>query len=112
MATPARHMAKAKRMDRELTIELIEEVREAVTQHTRRTPILRSEWLSQLSGAEVFFKCENLQVTGSFKVRGAIAALSLLPEVKRSAGVVACSAGNHGPGLAFAARTIGVPGTM
>ena len=94
------------------TIELINEVRDVVTQHTRRTPLLYSEWLSELTGSEVFLKCENLQVTGSFKVRGAIAALSLLTEEERSAGVVACSAGNHGRGLAFAARMFSVPCTI
>jgi threonine dehydratase len=73
---------------------------------------LRSEWLSQLAGSEVYLKCENLQLTGSFKVRGAIAALSLLDEDQRSAGVVASSAGNHGLGLAFAARVFDVPCTI
>jgi threonine dehydratase len=99
-------------MDGEPTIELTEEVRGAVGRHARRTPLLRSEWLSHVAGAEVWLKCENLQVTGSFKVRGAVAALSRMPEAQRSAGVVACSAGNHGLGLAFAARTFGLPCTI
>ena len=99
-------------MDYEPTIEFIEEVRGTVAQHARRTPLFRSEWLSQLAGSEVFLKCENLQITGSFKLRGAVAALSTLPEDKRCAGVVACSAGNHGLGLALAAKTFGVPCTI
>ncbi len=99
-------------MAREPTIELIQEVRDAVSRHTRRTPLLHSQWLSSHTGSEVFLKCENLQVTGSFKARGAIAALSLLGDVERSVGVVACSAGNHGLGLAYAARTFGLPCTI
>jgi len=99
-------------MDREPTIGLTEGIREVVARHTRRTPLLRSEWLSQLTGSEVFLKCENLQITGSFKVRGAVAALSTLSEEQRSWGVVACSAGNHGLGLALAAKTFGVPCTI
>ncbi len=87
-------------------------IRETVSRHLRRTPLLRSEWLSGLAGAEVHLKCENLQVTGSFKVRGALAAVSLLAEDERTEGVVACSAGNHGLGLAFAAKVFGIPCTV
>jgi threonine dehydratase len=99
-------------VDRELSIGLIEEVRSTVAPRTRRTPLLCSAWLSELTGSEVLLKCENLQVTGSFKVRGALAALSLMPETQRRVGIIACSAGNHGQGLALAARTYGVPCTI
>lgn len=99
-------------MARQLIIELIEEVRDIVSRHTRRTPLLHSRWLSAHTGSEVFLKCENLQVTGSFKVRGAIAALSLLGDKECSTGVVACSAGNHGLGLAYAARIFELPCTI
>lgn len=75
--------------------------------HVRRTPVLRSGWLSELAGGDVYLKCENLQRTGSFKVRGGFAALALDPRP-----VVAASAGNHGQGLALAARTFGVPCTI
>lgn len=99
-------------MDATLTLELIEEVRKPVSWHTRRTPVLRSQWMSEITGADVYLKCENLQLTGSFKVRGAVAAMSCLSEADRRDGVVACSAGNHGLGLAFAARIFGAPCTI
>jgi threonine dehydratase len=96
----------------DVDIALVEEVRPVVARHTRRTPLLRSEWLSALAGGQVYLKCENLQVTGAFKVRGAFATLARLSEGERRAGVVACSAGNHGQGLALAARTFGVRATV
>ncbi|UCE61177.1 MAG: pyridoxal-phosphate dependent enzyme [Phycisphaerales bacterium] len=99
-------------MEHEPTIDFVEGIRGAVGKYTRRTPLLRSGWLSKLSGSDVFLKCENLQVTGSFKVRGAVAALSLLPADTRARGVVACSAGNHGLGLAFAAHAFHAPCTI
>src|SRR5690242_8859710 len=73
-----------------------------------RTPLRRSAPLSTLVGADVWLKCENLQRTGSFKLRGATNALAALTEEQRARGVVASSAGNHGLGLAHAARTLGV----
>lgn len=97
---------------RELSLELIEKVRGPVSRHTRRTPLLRSQWLSETTAGDVYLKCENLQLTGSFKVRGAVAAMACLAEGDRARGVVACSAGNHGLGLAFAARIFGAPCTI
>ena len=91
---------------------LVSRVRDVVSRHARRTPWLPSEWLSRASGRRVFLKCESLQVTGSFKVRGALAALELLAPEDRARGVVTASAGNHGLGLAHAARLFGVPCTV
>src|SRR5262245_46626594 len=91
-------------MQDDLSHELIERIRPSVSHHARRTPLLRSEWLSALTGAQVHLKCENLQFTGSFKLRGALAALSLLTPAEKRAGVLTTSAGNHGLGLARAAR--------
>lgn len=88
---------------------LVSRVREVVSRHTRRTPLLPSEWLSRATGRRVFLKCEGLQRTGSFKVRGALAALELLSPEVRARGVVTASAGNHGLGLAYAARIFGAP---
>lgn len=96
----------------EFTTALVERVREAVVRHTRRTPLLRSEWLSSCTGANVYLKCENLQDTGSFKLRGAVAALSMLSPSEGSRGVVASSAGNHGLGLARASARLGVSCTV
>lgn len=73
-----------------------------------RTPLVRSPALSERAGADVYLKCEQRQRTGSFKIRGAYNALARLPEAVRRRGVVASSAGNHGLGLAWAARELGV----
>lgn len=94
------------------TPELVARVASVVARHARRTPILPSPWLTRLTGRPVVFKCENLQVTGSFKVRGALAALEVMPPERRARGVVTASAGNHGLGLAYAARCFGTPCTV
>jgi threonine dehydratase len=75
---------------------------------TDRTPLVRSDGLGAHTGMDVWLKCENLQRTGSFKLRGATNALAALTDEQRARGVVASSAGNHGLGLAHAARTLGV----
>lgn len=77
-----------------------------------RTPLRRSEGLSALANGEVLLKLECAQRTGSFKVRGAFNALATAGEGERARGVVASSAGNHGMGVAFAARHFGVPATI
>jgi threonine dehydratase len=73
-----------------------------------RTPLLRSEGLSAVAGTDVFLKYENQQRTGSFKLRGASNALALLSADARARGIVASSAGNHGLGIADAARALGI----
>ena len=85
---------------------------ERIRSTVRRTPLVRSEALSEQVGGDVYLKLENEQLTGSFKVRGALNALGTLPEAVRRRGVVASSAGNHGMGVAFAARELGVPATI
>jgi threonine dehydratase len=76
------------------------------------TPLRRSEVLSARAGVDVWLKCEHEQRTGSFKARGAYNALASLPPNVRERGVVASSAGNHGLGIAFAARALGVRATV
>ncbi|MGP4019702.1 threonine ammonia-lyase [Saccharopolyspora sp. 5N708] len=78
----------------------------------RRTPIEHCRVLGAHCGGEVFFKCENLQRTGSFKLRGAYVRLHALDEVRRAAGVVAASAGNHAQGVALAASLLGIHATV
>src|SRR3972149_9463162 len=80
----------------ELSFQLIQQVRPRVERKARRTPLDPSPALSEISGREVFLKCENLQRTGSFKIRGATAKMSSLSEEERRRGVVAASAGKHG----------------
>jgi len=75
---------------------------------TLRTPLIRSNALSAKLNRDVFLKCEQQQTTGSFKLRGAYNALASLSERERVNGVVASSAGNHGLGLSYAARLLGV----
>jgi threonine dehydratase len=77
-----------------------------------RTPLVRSEPLSEIAGGDVFLKLENRQITGSFKIRGALNVLATLPAGARERGVVASSAGNHGLGVAYAAKHFGVRATI
>src|SRR5439155_995584 len=72
-----------------------------------RTPTLGSQSFNDASGYRVFFKCENLQRAGSFKIRGALNKLLSLPDADRARGVVAYSSGNHAQGVALAARMVG-----
>jgi threonine dehydratase len=87
----------------------IKAARPAVEQIARRTPMLSSRTISERAGGEVVLKAENLQSTGSFKVRGVAAKLAALGEEGCRAGVVGASAGNHAQALAAAARLRGVP---
>ena len=80
--------------------------------HLVRTPLRRSAALSAIAGGDVFLKLETEQVTGSFKPRGAFNAIACLDDDTRRRGVVASSAGNHGLGVAFAARHFGIPATV
>ena len=80
-----------------------------IAPHVLHTPTQHSAPLSALAGREVFLKLENLQHTGAFKIRGALNAILQLDAASRAAGVVTASAGNHGQGVAFAARLVGVP---
>ncbi|GMV08139.1 MAG: serine/threonine dehydratase [Gemmatimonadota bacterium] len=85
-----------------------EEARARVAVSIHRTPLLRSRTLSALVGAPVYLKCENLQKTGAFKVRGALHRLLRLTEEERGRGVVTISAGNHAQAVAWAGRAAGV----
>jgi threonine dehydratase len=78
----------------------------------KRTPLVRSAALSAAAGGDVYLKLENQQTTGSFKLRGALNVLATLPPEVRARGVIASSAGNHGLGVAYAARHFGVPATI
>ncbi|HBO2173639.1 TPA: threo-3-hydroxy-L-aspartate ammonia-lyase [Pseudomonas aeruginosa] len=80
--------------------------------HANRTPVMSSRTLDEELGAEVFFKCENLQRMGAFKFRGAFNALSRFSAAQRAAGVVAFSSGNHAQAIALSARLLGIPATI
>src|SRR5581483_12267480 len=85
----------------------IERARERLDGVARVTPVFPSETLSRLAGRPVALKAENLQRTGSFKIRGAYSKMSSLDPEQRAAGAVAASAGNHGQAVAWAAREVG-----
>ncbi len=87
----------------------IERARERLDGVARVTPVFPSETLSRLAGRPVRLKAENLQRTGSFKIRGAYVKLSSLEPEQLAAGVIAASAGNHGQAVAWAARELGAP---
>ena len=78
----------------------------------RRTPVMTSRSLDELAGASCFVKCENLQTSGSFKIRGATNFALSVPEADRARGFVAFSSGNHGQAVALAAQRLGVPATI
>src|SRR5256886_4059509 len=80
-----------------------------IAPRVHRTPVLTSASLNAMSGAELFFKCENLQKTGSFKIRGATNAILSLSEEEASHGVVTHSSGNHAAAVARAAAWRGIP---
>ena len=90
----------------------LERAESVVRAVARETPVVPARWLSDQVGAEVFLKCENLQRSGSFKVRGAYLRMSGLSEEERARGVVAASAGNHAQGVAVAARALGLQATV
>jgi len=87
----------------------IEQAAERIRGLAQVTPVFRSTSIDQLAGAELLFKCENLQRAGAFKFRGACNAVWSLPQAMASRGVVTHSSGNHGAALALAARTRGIP---
>lgn len=86
--------------------------REAITGIAVQTPVVGSQALSEKCGAGISLKLENLQVTGSFKVRGAANMILSLSDEERSGGVVTCSSGNHGRAVAYVAELLGIPATI
>jgi threonine dehydratase len=94
------------------TLKEFERAHEIVSQVANVTPVLRSNFLSQLTGSDVWLKAENLQRTGAYKVRGAYHRMTKLTPAERKRGVVAASAGNHAQGVALAAKRLGIQATI
>lgn len=90
------------------TIEDIHAARERLKPHIRRTPILRAEKIEKAAGCQVYLKPETLQITGAFKIRGALNKSLSLPREAIAHGLIATSSGNHAQALAYAARMLGV----
>lgn len=94
------------------TLADVRAARELLAGVARETPVYRSETFTRLTGRPVHLKAENLQRTGSFKIRGAVNRIATLGESERRAGVAAASAGNHGQAVAWAAREVGIAATI
>ncbi len=92
--------------------EVIAAAREAITPHIRLTPVWPSAPLEAVVGVPVLLKCESLQLTGSFKIRGALNVVRQLTDEQAHQGLVAASAGNHAQGVAYAARTRSISATV
>jgi len=93
----------------EITLARIREAHARIAPRIHRTPVFTSASLDEIAGARLFFKCENLQKTGSFKIRGATNAVFSLSDEQARNGVAAPSSGNHAAALAQAARSRGIP---
>ena len=95
-----------------MTLESFEEAAEAVSKVTLETKLVYSEYYSEQTGNRVYFKPENMQYTGAYKVRGAYYKISTLSEEEKKRGLIAASAGNHAQGVAYAAKLAGIPATI
>lgn len=91
-----------------LTTDLIHEARERITSRIHRTPVVTSRQFDEAAGKQVFFKCENLQRAGAFKIRGATNKIRSLADDEKSRGIVAFSSGNHAQAVALAGREAGI----
>lgn len=98
--------------DKLVTLEHILEAKDRLKGIAKHTPLEYTETFSRMSGCEVFFKLENLQKTGSFKIRGAFNKIAASEPEKLTRGVVAASAGNHAQGVAFASSRAGIQATI
>ncbi|WP_407049741.1 threonine/serine dehydratase [Methyloraptor flagellatus] len=90
------------------TIEDIREARQRLMPHVRHTPLLRAEKLDGAAGCQLYLKPEMLQITGAFKIRGALNKVLSLPREAIENGIIATSSGNHAQGLSYAAKMLGV----
>ena len=90
-----------------LTVEKFEEASEIVKKVTQETKLVYSEFFSNRTGNKVYFKPENMQVTGAYKIRGAYYKISTLTEEEKKKGLITASAGNHAQGVAYAAKAFG-----
>ncbi|UPA32331.1 threonine ammonia-lyase [Terrisporobacter glycolicus] len=95
-----------------VTLQDIQKAQETIKDVVKKTDILESTKLSTMTGANVYYKCENLQKTGSFKVRGASNKIANLTEEEKSKGVIASSAGNHAQGVALSAKMNHIEATI
>jgi Threonine dehydratase len=93
-----------------ITIEQIQEAHKKILPYVNYTPLIDSQYLSKNS--KVKLKLENFQITGSFKLRGAVNKLLSLSDIEKKKGVIAVSTGNHGKGVAYASKVLGIQSTI
>lgn len=91
-----------------ITIKDIKKAQNTVKQYARETPLIQSMFLTAKTGGEVYLKLENMQLTGSFKFRGAFNKIAQLSQEEKDRGVIACSAGNHAQGVALTSKLLGI----
>lgn len=99
-------------MEEKMTMEKFEEASEIVKKVTLETKLVYSNYFSELTGNKVYFKPENMQFTGAYKVRGAYYKISTLTDEEREKGLITASAGNHAQGVAYAAKCYGCKATI
>ena len=95
-----------------VTLEDVKKAQDTIKEIVKKTDVLESTKLSSMTGANVYYKCENLQKTGSFKVRGACNKIANLTDEEKANGVIASSAGNHAQGVALGAKMNGIEATI
>ena len=98
--------------EKKLTLEKFEEATEVVGKVISETKLVYSEHFSNMTGNKVYFKPENMQYTGAYKVRGAYYKISTLSEEEKQKGLITASAGNHAQGVAYAAKLAGIKATI
>ncbi|HDX9579085.1 TPA: bifunctional threonine ammonia-lyase/L-serine ammonia-lyase TdcB [Bacillus pseudomycoides] len=91
-----------------LNIVDIKNAKQVLDRNARKTPLVKSFYLTSKTGGEIYLKLENMQLTGSFKFRGAFNKISTLTEEEKARGVIACSAGNHAQGVALSSHLLGI----
>ncbi|OEK07146.1 pyridoxal-phosphate dependent enzyme [Roseivirga misakiensis] len=96
-------------MNLPLSFQDIQAAHDLISPFVHRTPVLTSESVNEIAGAELYFKCENFQKIGAFKARGGVNAVMSLPKEQQKNGVVTHSSGNHAQAIALAAKMAGVP---
>ena len=95
-----------------LTLEQFEKASEVVSEVTKKTNLVYSDYFSEQTGNQVYLKPENIQFTGAYKLRGAYYKISTLSDEDRAKGFITASAGNHAQGVAYAAKKYGVKATI
>lgn len=93
-------------------VDQIREAQKRIAPYIVKTPLIRMPMLDEKLGCRAYIKADNMQVTGAFKIRGALNAILSLPPEKLKSGVVCASSGNHGKGVSYGAKMLGIPATV